>query len=280
MAFDTSKLVKLAALQSLATKVATDYALKSDLTTLQETVQGIVSTGGKANVLEGVKVNGTALTIAEKIVNLLIATGTTNGTLAVNGVDVAIKGLAALAYKAEISQDDLDTALSAVIAAKASQSDLTALTNLVGTLPDDIDATTVVGYISESVAAGIADVVAGADTSFDTLKEIADWIASDTTGTASMNSAIQTNATNITALNTLIGAIPEDADATTVIGYIAEAIAAITVTASTTNGNIKIDGVETTVYTLPETTLDSTDNATDAEVAEMLADVFSTSSDE
>ncbi len=269
MAFDTSKLVKLAALQSLATKVATDYALKSDLTTLQETVQGIVSTGGQANVLEGVKVNGTALTIAEKIVNLLIATGTTNGTLAVNGVDVAIKGLAALAYKAEVSQDDWDTALTSVIAAKASQSDLTALTNLVGTLPDDIDATTVVGYISEAVAAGIADVVAGAPTSFDTLKEIADWIGENPDSVATMNTAIQTNATNISNLTTLIGTIPEDADATTVIGYIAEAIAAITVTASTTNGNIKIDGVETTVYTLPETTLDSADIATDAEVAEI-----------
>lgn len=257
MAFDTSKLVKLSALQSLATKVATDYALKSDLTTLQSTVEGIVSTGGQANVLEGVKVNNTALTIADKIVNLLIATGTTNGTLAVNGVDVAIKGLAALAYKAEVSQDDLDAALTAVIAAKASQSDLTALTNLVGTLPSTATATTVTGYITEAVAAIVAD----APEAFDTLKEIADWIGENPDSVATMNSAIQTNATNITNLTTTVGEIPVTAS-------------------STTNGNIKIDDVETTVYTLPETTLDSADIATDTEVAEMLADVFGSESDE
>ena len=50
--------------------------------------------------LVGIKVNGTALSIADKMVDILIATGTANGTVAVNGVDVAVKGLAALAYKA------------------------------------------------------------------------------------------------------------------------------------------------------------------------------------
>jgi hypothetical protein len=41
-----------------------------------------------------------------------------------------------------------------------------------------------------SVAYQIAQVVAGADASFDTLKEIADWIMSDTTGAAKMASDI------------------------------------------------------------------------------------------
>lgn len=47
-------------------------------------------------------------------------------------------------------------------------------------------------------AAKIAEVVAGADASFDTLKEIADWILNDTTGAANM-------ANKIAALETLVG---------------------------------------------------------------------------
>lgn len=44
----------------------------------------------------------------------------------------------------------------------------------------------------------VAKIVAGADASFDTLKEIADWIASDTTGAAAMANAID-------ALEALVG---------------------------------------------------------------------------
>ncbi len=47
-------------------------------------------------------------------------------------------------------------------------------------------------------AAEVAKIVAGADASFDTLKEIADWIASDTTGSAQM-------ANDIDALEALVG---------------------------------------------------------------------------
>ena len=51
-----------------------------------------------------------------------------------------------------------------------------------------------------SVAYQIAQIVAGADASFDTLKEIADWILSDTTGAAKM-------ASDIAALQTAVGNI-------------------------------------------------------------------------
>lgn len=318
MSYDTTKLVKLAALKSLAEKVKSDYATKEALAALSTTVDGIISTGGETNILERVKVNGVVLPIAEKIVDILIATGTTNGTLAVNNVDIAIKGLAALAYKAQVSESDLDTALTAVLAAKATNADLTALATLVGTIPEGATSTTVIGYVSEAVAA----IVAGADASFDTLKEIADWIASDTTGAAKMASDILTNAGNIADLTALVGTLPTGATATTVVGYIAEAIAAIgigdyattaamntalegyvvkvdgkalsandftndlltklngitagatKVAASTTNGNVKINDVETTVYTLPSTVLHTTNVASDAEVTEMLAEVF------
>ena len=119
MAYDNTHLVKLAALKALAEKVKSDYALKTELSALSTKVDGLITAGGEPNKLEGVKVNGTALAIAEKMVDILIATGSANGTISVNKVDVAIKGLAALAFKAKVSQDDLDEALAAVLAGKA-----------------------------------------------------------------------------------------------------------------------------------------------------------------
>lgn len=48
------------------------------------------------------------------------------------------------------------------------------------------------GSVSAKVAAKVAEVVAGANASYDTLKEIADWIMNDTTGAASMAADIAT----------------------------------------------------------------------------------------
>ena len=50
-----------------------------------------------AAALRGVKVNGQALTIADKMVDILIASGEENGTRSVNGAAVAVTGLAGLA---------------------------------------------------------------------------------------------------------------------------------------------------------------------------------------
>lgn len=55
---------------------------------------------GEANVIEIVQVNGSALTVTNETVNITITTGDTNGTLKVNGTDVAVKGLASGAYAA------------------------------------------------------------------------------------------------------------------------------------------------------------------------------------
>ena len=53
-----------------------------------------IEDGAQANVLEGVKVNGTALTPTNKVVDVTVTTGSTGvGTFAVNGTDVAPHGL-------------------------------------------------------------------------------------------------------------------------------------------------------------------------------------------
>lgn len=190
--------------------------------------------------LVGIKVNGTALAIADKMVDILIGTGATNGTLSVNGADVAVKGLAALAYKAQVSESDLDAALTAVLAAKAAKAD-------VDTLIGTDTGKSVRTIANEELAAQL--IPEGAQESLDTLTEIAQWIQDHPDDAAAMNTAIA-------KLNGIVAGIGgEDDDYATVMAAIEGKIAAgaTKVEASETNGNIKINGEETTVYTHPTT---------------------------
>lgn len=242
MAYDTTKLVKLAALKALAEKVNSDYTKKTDFDALNEQVQGLVTAGGEPNVLTSVKVNGVALAIAEKAVDILIATGTANGTLAVNGADIAVKGLAALAYKAQVSESDLDSALTVVLAAKAAKAD-------VDTLIGSDTGKSVRTIANEELAAQL--IPESAQESLDTLAEIAAWIQEHPDDAATMNAAI-------TKLNDIVAGIGgEEDDYATVIaaieGKISAAQSAIyaAITAGNTNGHLKVNGTDVTVYTHP-----------------------------
>ena len=242
MAYDTTKLVKLAALKALAEKVNSDYTKKTDFDALNEQVQGLVTAGGEPNVLTSVKVNGVALAIAEKSVDILIDTGTENGTLAVNGADIAVKGLAALAYKAQVSESDLDSALTAVLAAKAAKAD-------VDTLIGSDTGKSVRTIANEELAAQL--IPESAQESLDTLAEIAAWIQEHPDDAATMNAAI-------TKLNGIVAGIGgEEDDYATVIaaieGKISAAQSAIyaAITAGNTNGHLKVNGTDVTIYTHP-----------------------------
>ena len=188
------------------------------------------------NVLESVKVNGVALAIAQKAVDILIATGGANGTLAVNGTDVAIKGLAALAYKAQVSEADLDTALKAVV------------TNI-GTLIGTDSGKSVRNIAAEELAAQL--IPDDAKDSLNTLQEIADWIQDHPDDASAMNAAI----TKLQAIVAGIGG--EEDDYATVVaaieGKLAAAQSAIyaAITAGDTNGHLKVNGTDVTVYTHP-----------------------------
>lgn len=126
------------------------------------------------------------------------------------------------------------------------------VSDLVGTIPDSATATTVVGYIDEKTsgiatdanlqivegkintlvgedtnksaraiaAEETAKIVAGADASYDTLKEIADWISSHSTDAAAMNSAI-------IALQGIVDGIGGEGEKATVVAYVDDAIAAL-----------------------------------------------------
>ena len=64
--------------------------------------------------------------------------------------------------------------------------------------------TTPTKSISTMISEEIAKVVANAPASFDTLKEIADWISSHQNDASAMNTAINNNTTNITNLTTKV----------------------------------------------------------------------------
>ena len=66
----------------------------------------------------------------------------------------------------------------------------------------------------------VAKIVDGADSSFDTLKEIADWISSHKTDAASMNSAIL-------ALEAIVKGIGGEGEPATVVAYVTAAIDAL-----------------------------------------------------
>lgn len=207
MPYDETKLVKLGHLKTLATK------LNTDVTALKEQVEELVTTGGEPNKLEGVKVNGTALSIVEKMVDILIATGTGDGTIAVNGVDVAVKGL-----------DTIKTTLNVLVGSDTGKSART--------------------IANEELAAQL--IPDDAKDALNTLQEIADWIQDHPDDASAMNTAI-------TAIQAVLAGIGADQTYTTVIGAIDQKITAAlaTIHAGSTNGHLDVNGTDVTVYTHP-----------------------------
>lgn len=98
----------------------------------------------------------------------------------------------------------------------AATYDDTALKGRVSALEGD-DA----GKSARAIAAEeTAKIVAGADTSYDTLKEISDWISSHKTDASAMNSAIL-------ALEAIVDGIGGEGEKATVVAYVTDAIAAL-----------------------------------------------------
>lgn len=62
------------------------------------------------------------------------------------------------------------------------------------------------GSIKKAAADAVAAVVAGADSDFDTLKEVADWIMSDTTGAAKLQTDVAELKTSVSTAETKISA--------------------------------------------------------------------------
>jgi hypothetical protein len=241
---DLTKALKLEALKLLGTRIQKDYATKAALKDVSDKVSDLQKANGEPNVITGVKVNDTALDIAEKFVNILIATGTTNGTLSVNNVDIAVKGLAALAYKSNVSEAELADALKTTINSKVDSS-------YIGTIPTDATAQTVIAYIAEAVAAGVAGadhlkrkIVASTDAIDLSANDASQYIymvtnsskktgdkydeymvvdgALEKVGDWSIDLSDYALANDLTNLKNLVGTLPSTTTKTTIVAYIDE----------------------------------------------------------
>ena len=91
------------------------------------------------------------------------------------------------------------------------------VTTLIGSVEGD-DGKSARTIASEEVA----KIVAGADASYDTLKEISDWISSHKDNASAMNSAI-------IALEGIVDGIGGDGEKATVVAYVTDAIAALNI---------------------------------------------------
>lgn len=176
-----------------------------------------VKDNAQVNVIEGIKVNGSLLTLVEKVADILISEGAANGTISVNGADVAVKGLAALAFKNEVAMEDLAAALQAVINAKAEASAVTSLSGRVDVLEGEGEGS-VKKAIDDAINKFATDVTD--DQVINSYKELIDWVAAHGGEAAEMSAAIQANKTAVDALNAFVGALPEGTAAKTIVEYI------------------------------------------------------------
>ena len=196
--------------------------VQSDLQGKISAINGLIGEGFSsqstiASQLEAVKstadtAKSTADTNKTNISSIKNALGTLTGATAVPNAINAAKttittsdtGFIRIASSTDTGDGHINYSITANDIASASA--LTALTTTVGTHTTDINALKGLhaagghnGYstVAEEVAAGIAKVVDGAPEKFDTLKEIAEWIGTDTTGAAQM-------ATDITELKATV----------------------------------------------------------------------------
>ena len=145
-----------------------------------------IEAGAQVNKLEGVQVDGADLSISGKKVNINLATpiseavaaakGELNGTI--EGVDNRLKAVEG-DYLKGADKTEINGTISALDGRVAANEGAITILNGEGD-----------GSVKKQVADAVAGVVASAPEDFDTLKEVADWIASDTTGAAKMQADI------------------------------------------------------------------------------------------
>lgn len=101
--------------------------------------------------------------------------------------------------------------------------------------------------VDKKINTAINNLINGAPETYDTLKEIADYIASDSAAMDALNKAI------LTKVDKVEGKGLSAEDFTTALKTKLEGISAnaTKVEKSTTNGNVKINSIETTVYSHP-----------------------------
>lgn len=121
------------------------------------------------------------------------------------------------------------------------------LSTRLATIMTKLDATTTPAEVDTKIKTAIDNLIAGAPDTYDTLKEIADYIAADSTAMDALNKAIVGKVDKVEGK----GLSAEDFTAALKAKLESVAADATKVEKSATNGNVKINGVETQVYAHP-----------------------------
>lgn len=120
---------------------------------------------------------------------------------------------------------------------------VTANENSIKTLNGDVNTD---GSVKYQIAQQIALIMNNDDEAMNSIQELVTWIENHGTEATKLNANVVANATAIKALETLVGTLPEGITATTVIGYIAEAVKKEETRATAAEGALgtRLDAVE------------------------------------
>lgn len=224
---DYSNVYAAKSIESTVAKIDADYLKTADKTALETAIgQKVDKENGKSlisdteierlasvenyddtGVKASIKTNADAISA--------IKDGTTINSF--KGVEDTLTNTYATKTEAQGWADEKDTAIAAAKkAGDDAQADVDALEVIVNTLVGTDNNKSVRTISSEEVA----KIVAGADTAYDTLKEIADWISSHSGSASEMNSAIL-------ALQAIVDGIGGEGEKATVVAYVNDAIDAL-----------------------------------------------------
>lgn len=279
MAYNIESYPKLRDLKVLSQRVKQDYATKQELNTLSGRVDELVTAGGEPNVITAVKVNGTALPITDKAVDIGVP-GYTIEKAADSGEYAAIYQLkkdGVAAGPAINIPKDMVVQDGSVVTNPEGQAAGTYIKLVLQNVEEPlfIDVGGLIEYVTSGSAEGDMVVIAIDDTTHKVTATITDGTITKAKLAAALVSEIEGKVDKVDGKGLSTNDYTTE-DKTKLAGV---AAGATKVEASTTNGNVKVNGVETTVYTEPEDVLHGS-AATAAEVEEMLNEVFGTTAAE